>query len=81
MSGSTCLLRWAKSRDSYHRIASQSSLRFESLAFVGGHVSPQNTEISPQRPCVRCAAIHYRAIGVHPFNIRCTWNCGMACES
>ena len=33
------------------------SLRFESLAFVGGHISPQNTEISPHRPCVRCAAI------------------------
>ena len=33
------------------------SLRFESLAFVGGHISTQNTEISPHRPCVRCAAI------------------------
>ena len=33
------------------------SLRFESLAFVGGHISPRNTESSPDRPCVRCAAI------------------------
>ena len=33
-------LRWAKSRDSYRRIASERSLRFESLAFVGGHISP-----------------------------------------
>ena len=33
------------------------SLRFELLAFVGGHISPQNTEISPHRLCVRCAAI------------------------
>ena len=33
------------------------SLRFESLAFVGGHISLENTEIRPNRPCVRCAAI------------------------
>ena len=26
-------------------------------AFVGGHISLDNTEISPHRPCVRCAAI------------------------
>ena len=32
-------LRWAKSRDSYHRIARELSLRFESLAFVSGHIS------------------------------------------
>ena len=39
-----CLLRWAKSRDSYCRIASESyrcdKVRFESLAFVGGQISP-----------------------------------------
>ena len=29
---------------------------FESLEFVGGHISPQNTEIGPQRPRVRCVA-------------------------
>ena len=51
------LLRWAKSRDSYRRIARELSLRFESLAFVGGHISLENTEISHHRPCVRCAAI------------------------
>ena len=28
-----------------------------SLAFVGGHISFQNSEISPHRPCVRCAAV------------------------
>ena len=50
-------LRWAKSRDSYRRIARELSPRFESLAFVGGHISSSNTEISPHRPCVRCAAI------------------------
>ena len=33
------------------------SLRFESLAFVGGHISLENTKISPHRPCVRCVAI------------------------
>ena len=49
--------------------------------FVGGHISPQNTGISPHRPCVRCAADLNRAIGVHSFNIRSTWNCRMACES
>ena len=27
------------------------------VAFVGGHISSQNTEMSPHRPCVRCAAI------------------------
>ena len=27
------------------------------LAFVGGHISSQNREMSPHRPCVRCAAI------------------------
>ena len=32
------------------------SPRFESLARVGSHVSPQNPEIGPRRPCVRCAA-------------------------
>ena len=39
------------------------SPRFESLAFVGSHISLENTEISPHRPCVRCAAIRI-AIGV-----------------
>ena len=29
----------------------------ESLAFVGGHISPQNTGMSPRRPCVRGASI------------------------
>ena len=33
------------------------SLQFESLAFVGHHISPRNTEISPHRSCLRCAAI------------------------
>ena len=33
------------------------SLRFESLAFVGAHIPPQNTGFGPHRPCVRCAAI------------------------
>ena len=28
-----------------------------SLAFIVGHISLENTEISPHRPCVRCAAI------------------------
>ena len=46
-------LRRAKSR--YRKIASE--LRFESLAFVGGHISPQKHRISPHRACVRCAAI------------------------
>ena len=50
-------LRWAKSRDGYRRITRELSLRFESLAFVGGHMSLENTEISPHRPCIRCAAI------------------------
>ena len=38
-------------------LAIELSLRFESLAFVGSHISLENTEISPHRPCVRCAAI------------------------
>ena len=29
----------------------------ESLAFVGTHISPENTGFGPHRPCVRCAAI------------------------
>ena len=33
------------------------SQQFESLACVGGHISPKNTESGPRRPCVRCAAI------------------------
>ena len=36
------------------------SLRFQSLAFVGDHISPppkKNTEISPHRAQTRCAAI------------------------
>ena len=32
------------------------SPRFESLARVGSHVSPQSPEIGPRRPCVPCAA-------------------------
>ena len=33
------------------------SLRFKSLAFVGGFISLKNTEISPYGPCILCAAI------------------------
>ena len=51
-------LRWAKSRDSYRRITSESyrcdSNRQLSLVVI---YLPQNTEMSPDRPCVRCAAI------------------------
>ena len=69
-------LRWAKSRDSYRRIASESyRCDSKSLAFVGGHIT--HTEISPHRPC----RDSNRAIGVHSFNVRSTWNCRMACES
>ena len=32
-------------------------MRFELLAFVGGHISPKNTEFGPCGPCVHCAAI------------------------
>ena len=35
----------------------ESSPRFESLAFLGCHISPKNTEIGPRRPYVRCTAI------------------------
>ena len=48
---------------------------FESLAFVGYHFSPQRNEFSQTLRSLCCA------IGVHSFNIRSTWNCGMACES
>ena len=34
------MLRWAKSCESYRRIASEISPRFESLAFVGSNTSP-----------------------------------------
>ena len=73
-------LTWAKSRDSYRRIAIESYRRdsnhYRSLAVI----SPsQNTEFGPRRPCVRCAAI--RAIGVRWCSIRSTWTCGIACES
>ena len=30
--------------------------RFESLAFNGGHITLQNTEIGPRMPCVRCTS-------------------------
>ena len=52
-------LGWVKSRDRYRRIASKKelSLRFESLACVGDHISLENTEICLHRPCVRCATI------------------------
>ena len=33
------------------------SLQFDSLAFVGGHISSQNKEIGPPRRCSCCAAI------------------------
>ena len=48
-------LRWAKSHDCYLRAARELLQRFESLAFVGSHVSLHNTEMSPHRPCLRCA--------------------------
>ena len=51
-------LRWAKSRESYRRIASESyrsdSNHQRSLAVRS---PPRNTEFGPRRPCVRCAAI------------------------
>ena len=48
----------AESRNSYRRIANKSyRWRVESLAFVGGHISPQITKTSPHRPYVHCAAI------------------------
>ena len=45
------------------------------LAIKSMHIQfwPQNLNILTF--CLRCAAI-----GVHLFNIRSTWNCGMACE-
>ena len=51
-------LRWAKSRDSYRRIASESyrcdSNRQRSLELIS---LPQNIGFGPRRPCVRCVAI------------------------
>ena len=54
----TWSLTWAKSRESYCRIASESygsdSNHKRSLAVRS---PPKNTEFGPRRPCVRCAAI------------------------
>ena len=51
-------LRWATSRESYRRIASESyrsdSNHQRALAVI---FHPKNTELGPRRPCVRCAAI------------------------
>ena len=49
-------LRWAKSRESYCRIAREFSQRFESLALAV--ISPPKiTEFGPRRRCVLCTAI------------------------
>ena len=57
--GVFCLnLRWAKSRDSYCRVASESYRcdlnHLRSLAVI---FHPKNTDLDPRRPCVRCTAI------------------------
>ena len=50
-------LRWANRAiviaESLERVIA--AIRITSVR--GGHISPQNTEISPHRPCVRCAAM------------------------
>ena len=47
-----CFLRWMKSHDSFHRIASESYRRnFESLAFVGGRISPPKNRDWRPRNC------------------------------
>ena len=62
-------LRWAKSCDSSRRIASESYRRDSNHYISLAVISPTLRSDSS------------RAIGVHSCNIRCTWNCGMACES
>ena len=44
------------------------------LAFVGDHISLENTEVGPHRLCVRDSNC---AIGAHLCNICPLWNCGM----
>ena len=44
-------------RESSQNRLRELSLRFESLAFVGGHISPPKTQKLVLTPCVRCAAI------------------------
>ena len=52
-----CDLRWAKSRDSYRRIASESSRRGSNDERSFAVRTLPKTEICPRSPCVRCAAI------------------------
>ena len=75
------MLGWAKSRDSYRRMASESAA-IESLAFVGGHISPRYTEMSPHRPCVCCAAIRIARLAFTRLTfVPCGTALKPACES
>ena len=58
------------------------SLRFESLAFVGGHISPEKKQnlvlVDPRVVALRFESRDWRSFVKY---IRSMWNCGMACES
>ena len=54
------------------------SLRFESLAFVGGHICSQDTDWPSETLRSLCCDSN-RTMGAHSHNIRSMWNCGIAC--
>ena len=70
-------LRWAKSRDSYRKSASESySLQFESLAFElqRSYLPPIKLRNSSSQTLRSLCRDSNCAIGVHSFNVRSTWN-------
>ena len=48
----------------------------KSLGLVGGHISLQNTEISPHRPCDRCVAIRIAQLEFIHVTFVPSGNCG-----
>ena len=71
-------LRWAKSRQSYRRIASESYRRDSKIASVHwlSYLPPQKLVLAdPAFVALHCDS--NRSIGVRWCRIRFTWNCGM----
>ena len=77
-------LRWANSRESYRRIASESYIYIYMYSSASVHwlsYLPQKHRIWSSLTLRSLHCDLSRAIGVRWCSIRSTWTCGMACES
>ena len=50
-------------------IAESQARVIAAIRIMGGHISLQNTAVSPYRPCVRCAAIQIARFVQHSFHV------------